>query len=162
MQGHHAEPSRGMPLPQRGTWRRRTLLANKPCPCLRWRQACRVEGKPLPGVHELVYCSAHYVSVGTVLQEQPLCGCEAHYGRQPRSQNHPEATEIRTGRLARLPLIRGTCRQPAPPPSLPSVKLPPLLTCTHTLFFTAVIIAIASLDFHSQARSCTACLLMRN
>lgn len=68
------------------------------------------------------------------------------------------------GGLPRLPLIRGTCRQRAPPSLSPSVRPPPLSKRmhAHSSSLAAVIIAIASLDFHSWARSCTACLLMRN
>lgn len=69
---------------------------------------------------------------------QRLSCSGAYYDKQPRSSRHPEATGLvaetrKGGGLPRLPLIRGTCRQSAPPSLLPSVKPPPLPTRTHSL-----------------------------
>lgn len=144
-------------------------LANKPCPPMSdERQALG----PLGGEHELVHWSAHYGSVGTVLQGIFHCvAVELITPGSRRSPRQPGEAELvaeikKRGGIPRLPSIRRTCRPPAPPSSLPSVRTqyPPWCRHAHTHTHTpaSVIIAIASLNFHSWDRSGTVCLLMRN
>lgn len=120
---------------------------------------------PLGVEHELVHWNAHYICIGTILQAFPVWLW---------SSLRQSATELKAARgsgarrrdkkgggLLRLPLIRGTCRQSAPPSSLPSVQ-PRTPLIADAVFLAAVIIAIASLDFHFNAGSCAVCLLMRS
>lgn len=100
-------------------------LANKPCPPMSdGRQALG----PLGGEHELVHWSAHYGSVGTVLQGIfHSVAVELITPGSRRSPRHPGEAELvaevkKRGGIPRLPSIRRTCRPPAPPSSLPSVR----------------------------------------
>lgn len=94
-----------------------------------------------------------------------VCGCGAHYGRQARSSRHQEAAGpsavIRKGRASQITLNQRHLTVSASP-LIAFRKAPPPHLNMHTHFLDGVIIAIASLDFHSQTWSCTACLLMRN
>jgi len=132
-QGHHTEP-RGDAV---------TLQKE-----LKWsvavggfaKQAVHVGGEPVLGV-PLVGGTNRYTGVLITA----LSGLSCRPATELLwSSLHQAATELEAttgngtqrqarGGLPRLPLIRGTCRQSAPPSSLPSVKPPPLPERTHTL-----------------------------
>lgn len=152
---------RGMPLPHK----RRGGLVNKSYPTHVWGKR-RLLGAPWWGAWiDTLECSLRLSRDGPA--GHPLCGCGAHYARQPQCWRPSEAAGLvaeikKRGGIPRLPLIRSTCRPAEPPTSLPSYPITPHDADTNILFITSVISASVSLDFHSWALGCTLCLLMRN
>ena len=157
----------GMALAQKRSWECRSAVerfwrASRAHPMSEGRQAW---GAPWWGARigtlECSLCLCRDCPAG-----HPLCGCGAHYARQPRSSRHPEAVglsaEIRKGRAAQITLNQRHLLTVSASLLIAFRKAPTPPDAHAHSFLAAVIIAIASLDFHSWARSCTACLLMRN